>query len=138
MRETPIENHLRKLVKRSGGLCYKWVSPGQSGVPDDIVIWPGMIFFVETKSTIGKLSAVQKVQHARLKKLDIEVVVLNSKKQVEEWVAMRVRALEITSRMQEAGIRRLQRLGACVDGAPFPTYRHDLTAEEMNHDIVLH
>lgn len=96
MRETPIENHLRKLVKKSGGLCYKWISPGQSGIPDDIVIWPGMIFFVETKSTTGKLSAVQKVQSKRLKKLDIDVVVLSSKQQVEDWVTMQVRALTIT------------------------------------------
>lgn len=122
MTEKPIENHLRKLVKQSGGLCYKWVSPGNSGVPDDIVIWPGMIFFVEMKSTTGTLSAIQKLQHRRLKKLDIEVVVLSSKKQVEDWVAMQVRALGIANEMRDAGIRRLQRLGACVDGAPFPTY----------------
>lgn len=93
MKEGPIEQHLRQRVKKAGGKVYKWVSPGNKGVPDDIVFLRGMIFLAEIKSTNGELSAVQRVQHKKLSDLGVEVVVLNSKQQVEDWVDMQVRCL---------------------------------------------
>ncbi len=93
MREKPIEQHLRDLVEEAGGRCYKWVSPGNSGVPDDIVLFPGMCFFVELKSSTGKLAPIQKIQHRILADLGFDVVVLNSKEKVDEWVAMQRSAL---------------------------------------------
>ena len=50
MRERDIELKLRDAVKAVGGLCWKFTSPGTSGVPDRIVLMPkGRIAFVETK-----------------------------------------------------------------------------------------
>lgn len=59
--ERDIEGKLRKRVKAYGGRCLKWVSPGESGVPDRIVLLPGgRIIFVETKRPQGgKLSKLQ-------------------------------------------------------------------------------
>jgi hypothetical protein len=88
MREGLIERHLRKQVRKAGGRAYKWVSPGNRGVPDDIVFFPGAAFLVETKSTTGVLSALQRVQKKELAKYGFEVVVLRSKVEVDEWVAM--------------------------------------------------
>ena len=34
MRESSIESYLVRKVKEHGGLCYKFVSPGNPGVPD--------------------------------------------------------------------------------------------------------
>ena len=40
MRESSIESYLVRKVKEHGGLCYKFVSPGNPGVPDRIIITP--------------------------------------------------------------------------------------------------
>lgn len=34
MKERKIEEKLRKAVRQKGGLCWKFVSPGNAGVPD--------------------------------------------------------------------------------------------------------
>ena len=48
MLEKCIEKHLVKGVKKLGGLCYKFVSPGTQGVPDRIIITAqGRIIFAE-------------------------------------------------------------------------------------------
>lgn len=86
MRESPIEHYLTESIRQKGGRAYKWVSPGNKGVPDRIVFLHGMVFLVELKATNGVLSAIQKVQHRELAKLGFDVVVLSSKDQVREWV----------------------------------------------------
>ncbi len=95
MRESKIEKHLKKAVKKAGGIAYKWVSPNQGGVPDEIVFFPGLCFLVELKSSIGKLSPLQKAQHRRLAAIGFDVVVLNSIDAVDEWVAMQKGALRL-------------------------------------------
>jgi transposase len=39
--ERDIEQALIKSVRKAGGLCLKFVSPGWSGVPDRLCLWPG-------------------------------------------------------------------------------------------------
>ena len=52
--EKEIESKLVKMVKQSGGLCLKFVSPGWAGVPDRIVLLPGgRAVFVELKRPKG-------------------------------------------------------------------------------------
>lgn len=77
MQEKEIERVLVDEVKRLGGRAYKWVSPGNDGVPDRIVILPDTrLIFVELKTETGRLSALQKVQIDRLRKLGqwVEIV----------------------------------------------------------------
>lgn len=77
MREKELERILVTGIKRLGGRAYKWVSPGNDGVPDRIVIFPDRPpVFVELKSETGKLSALQRVQIDRLKRLGQEVRVV--------------------------------------------------------------
>lgn len=77
MRERDIEMCLVSEVKKLGGRAYKWTSPGNDGVPDRIVIFPGRPpVFVELKADNGKLTALQKIQIGRLKDLGQEVRVL--------------------------------------------------------------
>ena len=76
-----------KLVQGGGGLCYKFVSPGNRGVPDRLVITPdGRVFFVELKSKTGRLSELQKFQKSELEKRNVTVRVLNSVAAVQEFV----------------------------------------------------
>lgn len=77
MKESEIEKLLVAEVRRLGGWAYKWVSPGNAGVPDRIVVFPGRPpVFVELKAATGRLSALQVVQLQRLQQLgqDVEVV----------------------------------------------------------------
>lgn len=77
MTEKKIEKILTSEVKKMGGRAYKWVSPGNDGVPDRIVIFPNQRpVFVELKSEAGHLSSLQCVQIDRLRKLGqyVEVV----------------------------------------------------------------
>lgn len=68
MREREIEKIFRKNIQDLNGICYKFVSPGNSGVPDRIVILKnGEVIFVELKTEKGVLSALQKSQIRKLK-----------------------------------------------------------------------
>ena len=58
MKESYIESYLVRKVKEHGGLCYKFVSPGNPGVPDRLIITPtGKTIFVELKTEVGKRGA---------------------------------------------------------------------------------
>ena len=84
MRERDIEKKLVQGVKKLGGECLKWVSPGNTGVPDRIVILPsGDIFFVELKGENGRLSGLQEYWQFRLKELNCVAVVLYGFEQVD-------------------------------------------------------
>lgn len=77
MLEKDIEKILVSEVKKLGGRAYKWVSPGNDGVPDRIVIFPNRPpIFVELKSETGRLSALQQVQIKRLRELGQAVFVV--------------------------------------------------------------
>ena len=67
MLEKDIEAWLNKKIKELGGLSYKFVSPNNPGVPDRIYIFSeGLVFFVELKTEIGRMSNIQKWQRQRL------------------------------------------------------------------------
>lgn len=77
MKEAEIEKILVCEVKKLGGIAYKWVSPGNDGVPDRIVVFPDQRpVFVELKTDKGRLTALQKVQIRRLEKLGQEVKII--------------------------------------------------------------
>lgn len=87
MRESSIEARLVKLVRVRGGLCFKFVSPGNPGVPDRIVITPeGRTVYVELKTEAGRLSAIQKWQHEEMRKRGAEVRTLKGLAQVLDFV----------------------------------------------------
>lgn len=77
MKESEIEKILVREVKKLGGIAYKWVSPGNDGMPDRIVIFPERNpVFVELKMDKGRLTALQEVQIRRLEKLGQDVTVI--------------------------------------------------------------
>lgn len=86
MRERDIEQRLVREVRKMGGEAFKWVSPGNDGVPDRIVMLPGLIIFVELKADRGRLSPVQKVQIRRIQKLGQDVEVVQGMDELEEFL----------------------------------------------------
>lgn len=77
MKESEIERILVDEVKRLGGRAYKWVSPGNDGVPDRIVILPNTTpIFVELKTDTGRLSPLKKNQIQKLKGLGQQVEIV--------------------------------------------------------------
>lgn len=87
MLEKDVERKLVAGVRKLGGRAYKWVSPGNDGVPDRIVVLPGMRpVFVELKAEEGRLSALQKVQVGRLRDMGQDVRVLRGIREVEQFL----------------------------------------------------
>ena len=83
MRERQIEQKLSLMVKRRGGICPKFVSPGFDGVPDRIVLLPeGRIAFVEVKAPGKKPRALQTSRHTLLRRLGFRVYVLDNEEQI--------------------------------------------------------
>jgi len=86
-REKSIETYLRDRVKALGGKAYKFVSPGNNGVPDRMVCLPGgKALFVELKGPGKKPTPLQKRQISYLSGLDFSVWVIDSKAGVDEFI----------------------------------------------------
>lgn len=83
MREKQIEKKLITEVKKRGGICPKWASPGFDGVPDRIVLLPGMKFaFVEVKAPGEKPRPLQLSRHRLLRRLGFRVYILDNESQI--------------------------------------------------------
>lgn len=83
MREKSIEQKLSLMVKKRGGICPKWVSPGFDGVPDRIVLLPeGCVAFVEVKAPGKKPRPLQIARHKLLTRLGFKVFVLDAEEQI--------------------------------------------------------
>ena len=86
MKEKDIEKRLVNGVKSLGGRCYKWVSPGNSGVPDRIVLLDGEAIFVELKRAGGIVSPIQERQIQRIAKTGNRVEVIFGKSGVDNFL----------------------------------------------------
>lgn len=84
--ENDIEKYMVRQVKKIGGLCYKWVSPGTRGVPDRIVIYQRNIFLVELKRPgerprKDQLKTIEKINDQR-----VPVLVIDTKEKVDAFI----------------------------------------------------
>lgn len=83
MREKEIEQKLVDTVKKHGGICPKFVSPGFSGMPDRIVLLPkGKVAFVELKAPNKKPRPLQVARHKLLMGLGFRVYVIDGMEQI--------------------------------------------------------
>ena len=79
MLEKDIENALVRKVKKLGGMCEKFTSPGRRSVPDRIITLPnGKIVFVEVKNTGKKPTELQLRDHERRRALGCDVRVIDN------------------------------------------------------------
>ena len=85
MREKDIEKALVSAVKSFDGVCWKFVSPGISGVPDRIILMPnGRIAFVELKAPGKEMRPVQVRRKRQLEALGFRVYCIDCKEQIME------------------------------------------------------
>lgn len=98
MRESAIEKHLVRKVKKAGGECHKRVTPGRRHSPDREVLVPrrdwsspfgdarARVVFVELKRPGARARAGQEREHKRLRAMGFEVRVIDSKALVDHFV----------------------------------------------------
>lgn len=88
MKESQIERRLVEGVKRLGGMCLKFVSPGTLGVPDRIIITAkGQVIFVELKTETGRLTKIQRYVIGEMQKRGADARVVKGIDQVKELLA---------------------------------------------------
>lgn len=92
MKESAVEAYLRDEVKKIGGKAYKFVSPGNPGVPDRLVILPrGRTIFVEMKAPGKKPTPRQKLKQGELTRMGCTVYTADSKEAVDFIITFETR-----------------------------------------------
>ncbi len=85
--EAKIEAYLKQQVKKAGGIAFKFVSPGYSGVTDRIVLIPGgTVVFVEVKAEKGSLTALQVSFGRLLEYYKAEYAVVKSREDIDRLI----------------------------------------------------
>jgi len=84
--ESAVERYLNQRIEKLGGLSYKWTSPQRRGVPDRIVIYAGMVWFVEVKSPRGVMSPEQQREMNRLIEQGMNTSIIYGKGAVDTFI----------------------------------------------------
>lgn len=83
--EARVEGYLVNRAKALGGLCLKLSSQVVNGLPDRILILPGVpTCFVETKAPDGRLRKLQQVRHDQMRQAGATVYVASTRQAVDE------------------------------------------------------
>ena len=78
MKEHHIEQALKTAVETNGGLCWKLVSPGTTGVPDRLCLKGGRTVFVEVKAPGKRPRPIQQHRIKQLRDHGFTVLVIDS------------------------------------------------------------
>ena len=89
MLEKTVEAYLVTQVQKMDGIAYKFTSPNRRSVPDRLVVLPdSRLFFVECKSTDGKLTPGQTREIKRLRDMGQVVYIVASVTEIMEVLAI--------------------------------------------------
>lgn len=83
MRERQIEAHLVQRVRELGGEVRKLSWIGRHGAPGRLVMLPGQTLFVELKAPGQKAKSHQLRDHARMRAMGQQVLVIDSVQAVD-------------------------------------------------------
>jgi hypothetical protein len=85
--ESDIEKKLKREVEKIGAECFKFVSPGNPGVPDRIVLFNNYTYFIECKRPEGGVySALQLNMHKRFIKHGQTIWKVHDDKQLSAFI----------------------------------------------------
>jgi hypothetical protein len=88
MKELQLERRLVSEVERIGGKAPKWVSPGNRGVPDRLVLLPnGRTIYVEMKSPGKPLEPLQERWAKILRGLGHKVYKIDSNADIDRFIS---------------------------------------------------
>lgn len=92
MRESELERKFGRLVREAGGKAYKFLSPGNDGVPDRLVVLPGgRVGFVELKRKGERPRKLQQHRIGELENMGCFTAVVDDLETAEDVIA-RIRA----------------------------------------------
>lgn len=87
MRESALERRLVSEVKNIGGKAPKWVSPGNRGVPDRLVLLPGgRTVYVEMKAPGQPLDPLQEKWARTLLKMGHRHYKIDSNEGIDRFI----------------------------------------------------
>lgn len=91
--EREIEAKLKDMVQHWHGRCLKWTSPGNSGVPDRIVLLPGgHVIFVECKRPKDyKVSSLQEFWQKELRSMGFQCEIVKSMEDLDRLETLLIR-----------------------------------------------
>lgn len=88
MQEKDIEKYFVRRVRDAGGKAYKFVSPGNNGVPDRMVCLPGgRAVFVELKAPGKSPRPMQIHQIGILREFGFRVEIVDSKESADKFIS---------------------------------------------------
>ena len=86
IRERDVEQALVRHMRICGGLALKFVSPGWSGAPDRLCLWPGgHIAFAEVKKPGENPRPLQVRRAEQLRRLGFMVAVIDNPEAAEQF-----------------------------------------------------
>ena len=87
MLEKELERKFVNILRKKGCIVYKFVSPGNAGVPDRLVIAPdGKVHFAELKQEGKKMRPLQVMQAMRLAKNHVKVHLVDSMEAIRAFL----------------------------------------------------
>lgn len=87
MLEKELERKFVNILRKRGCIVYKFVSPGNAGVPDRLVITPdGKVHFAELKQRGKKMRPLQVMQAMRLAKNNVRVHLVDSLEAIQTFI----------------------------------------------------
>lgn len=85
--ENDVEKRLINKIKNLGGITFKFTSPSTKGVPDRIVIYDGVVAFVEVKRPGEEPRALQRYWLKELSHQHIPTAIVSTFEEVDSFVA---------------------------------------------------
>ena len=85
--EKDIERYFKAQLEKRGAIVWKFVSPGQTGVPDRVVLLPGgRVVFAEMKAPGQKPRPLQRAVFARMARAGHPVYIIDSREAVKRFM----------------------------------------------------
>jgi len=87
MTEREVERFFKAQLEKRGAIVWKFVSPGQAGVPDRAVLLPGgRVVFAEMKAPGKKPRPLQRAVFSRMERIGHRVHVIDSPEAVKKFM----------------------------------------------------